>query len=96
MDNKPKFTMVTMGSDENEEQSHFAQSEQKKQTAQSEKKPKLPRINMEFSNGNHDYLKIISRIEGVSITEYVNKLIAEDKTRRADEIEKAKTILKNI
>ena len=61
-----------------------------------EKNQKLPRINMAFTLDNLEYLHIISRIEGVSMTEYVNLLIAKDKSQRTEEIEKAKSLLKNI
>ena len=63
-------------------------------TTQGKKGQKLPRINMAFSRENLEYLQIISRIENTSVTGYVNKLIAKDKSRRADEVEKAKSILK--
>ena len=63
-------------------------------TTQGKKGEKLPRINMAFSSENHEYLQIISRIENTSQTNYVNKLVEKDRTRRADEVEKAKSILK--
>lgn len=55
---------------------------------------KHPRINMAFPADNLEYLQLISRIEGVSITEYVNRLVATDRAARATEIEQAKAILK--
>ncbi|MCL2775598.1 MAG: hypothetical protein FWD71_19970 [Oscillospiraceae bacterium] len=64
------------------------------QNTQRIKGQKLPRINMAFSPGNLEYLQIISRIEGVSITEYVNRLIIIDRSSRESEIKKAKAILK--
>jgi len=49
---------------------------------------------MAFATTNLEYLQIISRIEGVSVTEYVNRLIEADKEARKDIVEKAKKILK--
>ena len=57
---------------------------------------KFPRINIAFSPDNLEYLHIVSRIEGVSITEYVNMLINKNKSDRAIEVEQARKILKNI
>ena len=66
------------------------------QTTQGKKGMKLPRINMAFATTNLEYLQIMSRIEGVSITEYVNRLIQADKEARKDILEAAKKLLKGI
>jgi len=63
-------------------------------TTQGKKGQKLPRINMAFSHENLEYLNIVSRIDGISKTDFVNRLIAKDRSRRADEVERAKTVLK--
>ena len=49
------------------------------QGTQGKKGQKLPRINMAFSLENLEYLQIISRVSGVSITEYVNRLVLADR-----------------
>lgn len=69
---------------------------QEKHPTQGRKGQKLPRINMAFSNDNLEYLQIISRIEGVSMTRYVNILIEADREARAGIIKQAKTILKGV
>lgn len=69
---------------------------QQKHPTQGKKGKKLPRINMAFSNDNLEYLQLISRIEGVSMTQYVNNLLEADRGAKADIIEKAKTILKGV
>ena len=63
-------------------------------TTQGKKGQKLPRINMAFSYENIEFLNIVSRIDGISKTNYVNRLVKEDRARRADEVERAKPILK--
>lgn len=45
---------------------------------QGRKGHKLPRINMAFSTYNHAYITRRSKECGISITEYVNNLIAAD------------------
>ena len=74
-----------------------AQEEKRKpisQTTQGKKGKKLPRINMAFSIQNLEYLQIISRVEGISITEYVNRLVEADKESRKDIVKQAKKIFK--
>lgn len=61
---------------------------------QGKKGQKLPRINMAFQESNLEYLQVMSRIEGVSITKYVNNLVEKDKEQRADLYEQAKGLLK--
>ena len=59
------------------------------------KDSKRQRINMAFEDENLGYLRVISRIEGVSITEYVNRLVAKDMKLRESTVNKAKQLLKN-
>lgn len=46
---------------------------------QGRKGQKLPRINMGFTPENHEYITRVSRQNGQSITEYVNRLIEKDR-----------------
>ena len=71
-----------------------AHNTQNTHSTQGRKGQKLPRINMAFSPENLEYLQIISRVEGISITEYINILIKTDSSSRADEIKQAKSVLK--
>ena len=77
-----------------EQEAQEVQDEQGKQLTQGRKGQKLPRINMAFQPDNLDYLQTISRIEGVSMTDYVNRLLQRDRIARADIVEKAKALLK--
>jgi DNA-directed RNA polymerase subunit F len=71
-----------------------AQEVQPVQRTQGKKGQKLPRINMAFQTSNLEYLQLISRIEGKSITEYVNNLVEQDRQRNAARLEEARSILK--
>jgi hypothetical protein len=76
---------------------HDVQSEHQEQNAQYEQSVQVgknPRINMAFKDGNLEYLQIISRVEGVSITEYVNRLIKQDSEQQWDIIQTARKLLK--
>lgn len=58
------------------------------------RKQKWPRMNMAFKGNNLEYLQIISRIDGISITDYVNGLIKSDQTTRIEDVKAALKILK--
>lgn len=73
---------------------HSTQEVQEVQRTQGKKGQKLPRINMAFQTSNLEYLQIISRIEGKSITEYVNNLVEQDRQKNSERMEAAKQILK--
>ncbi|MFA5638774.1 MAG: hypothetical protein WC961_07890 [Anaerovoracaceae bacterium] len=73
---------------------HDTQEVQEVQRTQGKKGQKLPRINMAFQTSNLEYLQIISRIEGKSITEYVNNLVEQDRQKNSERMEAAKQILK--
>lgn len=70
-----------------EQHTHSTQDTQITQQTQTNKKgQKLPRINMAFTNEHLEYLRVISRLEGISITQYVNDLISNDMVRRQKEV----------
>ena len=73
---------------------HDTQEVQQVQRTQGKKGQKLPRINMAFQTANLEYLQLISRIEGKSITEYVNNLVEQDRQRSAVRLEEARSIFK--
>ena len=77
-----------------EQDAQETHDEQKAQPTQGRKGQKLQRINMAFQPDNLDYLQTISRIEGMSMTDYVNRLLQRDRITRADIVEKAKAILR--
>lgn len=70
------------------------QHTQHTQGTQGKRGQKLPRVNMAFSVANLEYLQLIARVEGVSMTEYVNRLVAADSEVRAADIKAAKQLLK--
>lgn len=51
------------------------------QTQPTERKQKHPRINMAFYGDNLDYLKDAAWAARISVTEYVNNLVAEDRKK---------------
>jgi hypothetical protein len=53
-----------------------------------------PRINIAFEEESLSYLQLISRLDGMSITKYLNELIKKDSLQRIHDISKAKEILK--
>lgn len=51
------------------------------ESTQGRKGQKLPRINMAFTPENHEYIKRVSRQNGMSVTQYINELIEQDKIK---------------
>jgi len=49
-----------------------------------------------LSQDNLEYLRLISRIEGVSMTEYVNQLLEVDKEEKSAVLGKARRVLKGV
>lgn len=59
---------------------------------QGRKGEKLPRINMAFSPANHEFISIMARLGGLSLTQYVNRLIDAEREANADKLEQAKKL----
>ncbi len=54
---------------------------------------KLPRINTAFSSSNYDFIKTMSRINGVPMTQYVNQIIEEYRKDNGEYYEAAKALI---
>jgi isopropylmalate/homocitrate/citramalate synthase len=52
---------------------------------------KLPRMNKALTKDNFRYLQDIAHVEGVSITEYVNRIVDADQARQLGEHKQLKT-----
>ncbi len=78
------------------------QEEQKKQEAlealktQGKKGMKAGRINMAFTPSNMDFIRVMAAIQGMSMTQYVNAIIAQERERNGTAYEAAKQITKNL
>lgn len=59
-----------------------------------QRKQKNPRINMAFYYDHLEYLQMISRVKGISVTQYINDLVASDKQKNSEIIKQAKEIFK--
>lgn len=57
-------------------------------STQGRKGQKRQRINMAFDDENIEYLRLMSRFEGVSMTQYVNDLLDEDRKINDDKVKK--------
>lgn len=50
---------------------------------------KLPRINLALTPAIHDYVRTMARVQGITITEFINNIIAEYMAENKDIYEKA-------
>lgn len=57
---------------------------------------KAPRINMAFSPANHEFIVIMAHVHKISVTQYVNRLIEEERKRSADKYEQAKAFMESL
>lgn len=79
---------------EEEPKERKAQKEPKAPKAQEEpedpKKQKIQKLNVAFYGNNMEYLNIISRVKGISITQYINDMVTKDQEGKEELISKAK------
>lgn len=80
--------------EQEEQNTQSTPNTQDTQNTQETRRHKHPRINMAFYDDHLEYLQIISRVKGISITQYVNDLIALDKEKNQELINQAKQIFK--
>lgn len=58
---------------------HEVTNSSKMPHTQGRKGKRLPRINMAFTLENYEFLRVHSRMNGLTMTEYVNSLIEKDR-----------------
>lgn len=75
------------------QEEHAIQTTPLMQDTQDKKGQEHPIINMDFTQENLNYLQNIVRVEGISITEYVNQLIKKDQASKVHELKGTKQLL---
>lgn len=60
---------------------------------QGNKGKKLKRINMGFNEEIYDYVKTMARASGITMTDFINLALLDNKKRNIDVYEKAKAFL---
>lgn len=63
--------------------------EEPAQTDPERREREKSRINLAFTPDEFQYLQTIARQDGLSITEYLNRLISADRKTRVDELKRA-------
>jgi hypothetical protein len=59
---------------------------------QGKKGYKLQRINMAFTPDNIDYLRLVSKAKGLTMTQFVNEIIDRERERNSDILEQLKAV----
>lgn len=57
---------------------------------------KVQRVNMAFSDTNYDFLRVVAKIKGDSITTFVNFIVDKYREEHADAYRKAKEIQEEL
>lgn len=63
---------------------------------QGRKGAKATRINMAFTDSNHQFIKIMSRISGLTMTEFTNRVIEQYRQEHPEVYDKAKAIIDQL
>jgi hypothetical protein len=63
---------------------------------QGRKGAKATRINMAFAPDNYNYIKVMSRISGQTLTEFVNEIIVTYRQQHDQQYKQALNILNNL
>lgn len=82
------------------QQGTASQQEQAERAAQlktqGRKGCKAQRINMAFTPDNHEFIKIMAKISGKSMTEFTNLVIERYRAEHPDAYEQAKAIINSL
>lgn len=60
------------------------------------KNQKIQKLNIAFYGNNMEYLNIISRVKGISITQYINEMVTKDQEGKEELISKAKEFFEDF
>lgn len=74
------------------------EAEQRRATAQTQgaKGAKMDRINMAFTPDNFQYIRIMSKIRGESMTTFCNYIIEQHRTEHPEQFEQARAIIEQM
>lgn len=73
-----------------------AKARRESMKTQGRKGAKATRINMAFSDSNHEYIKIMARVTGQSMTEFTNYVIEQYRTEHPEVFEQAKAFISSL
>lgn len=88
------FTEAQQVRDEHEVQ-EVRQAQQVQQT-QGKKGFKMQRINMAFTPDNMDFIRIMAKIKGQTMTQFVNSILDQEREAKAEVFQEAKKLLEKI
>lgn len=57
---------------------------------------KMMRLNMAFTPSNTEFIRVMSRLNGQSMTRYINSVMDGERERKAEVYQKAKDFLKDL
>ena len=89
------FEAVTPQAVTPEDAAQEAREAQEAFQTQGKKGMKMMRLSVAFTPSNEDYIRTMSRIEGMSMIRYINKIIDRDRQEHGELYERAKDLLKN-
>lgn len=68
----------------------------RKMQTQGRKGCHMTRINMAFTDDNHDYIKVMARVSGKSMTDFVNWVLEQYRSEHGELYDEAKSIIRRM
>ena len=97
IDNSKVYAAVSRAQNTKGKHIEASQAEQEQRKAelrtQGKKGCKAVRINMAFTPDNHEFIKVLARISGKSMTEFTNYVIEQYRTEHPELYAEAKSII---
>lgn len=78
-----------------EVQTDFTERQEALRT-QGKKGAKAQRFNMAFTPSNLDFIRVVSKIKGQTMTQFVNEIIDREREAQSETYQKAKSLIENL
>lgn len=73
-----------------------AKEARESQKTQGRKGCKMQRINMAFTDSNYEFIHVMSRLKGITYTDFVNELLTEYREEKCDVYKEAQALIKKL
>lgn len=89
---RPSVYAAISGAQDEEEQTDFIERQEALKT-QGKKGAKAQRFNMAFTPSNLDFIRIMSKINGQTMTQFVNEIIDREREAQSETYQQVKSFL---
>lgn len=102
---RPSVYAAISGATQEEQAALYAQQEpdvqevherQEALQTQGKRGAKAQRINMAFTPSNMDFIKVMAKLKGQTMTQYVNAILEQERERAGEAYQKAKDLIDSL